>query len=371
MKNYNWGILGAGSIAWEFTKGLKLVPRSNTYSVYSRTYEKALKFSDLLGFEKTSMTFEAFLDDPDLDIVYIATPNNLHYEHAIQCLEAGKHVLIEKPIALCAWQAQEIEKTANENQCLCMEAMWSRFMPLYLEIKNLLQENVIGEIKYFSASFGEAMMYEPKTRIYNLKAGGGCLLDLGVYPISLALMLLGEPESVSGSCRKSESGVDTLDSFSLHYKNGAIADLQCSFDCKLPNNTWISGTNGSIDIPNPIYRPNRYRISKYHPYKIQSNPGYGTRDKLHEISFFSNMLHAIGNYMADPFRKFKQTKWVNFTANGYQYEALEFMKNLDRGELQSDIMPLSDSIAVLKITDQLRRDWGIDYPETKNKTEHL
>lgn len=371
MKNYNWGILGAGSIAHEFAKGLKLVPHAVAHSVHSRTYPKAVRFADLFDFKVTHKELNEFLNDDDLDIIYIATPNHLHCEHAIKCLEAGKHVLIEKPFALSVAQAQKIVTAARENQCFCMEAMWSRFMPVYQEVKKLLQERVLGEIKYFSASFGEAIRYNPESRLFDAETGGGCLLDLGVYPVSLALMLLGEPESVLGVCRKAQSGVDTHDHISLNYKNGAIADVRCSFDCKMPNTVWISGTHGSIEIPGPIYRPDCYRLNRYSPYEIQPFQGYSMRDKLHEIPLFSGLLHALGNYLMNPITKFKKTKRLNYLANGYQYEAHEVIRVLDYGEFESGIMPLSDSIATLKITDKLRNEWGVNYPEMKTKIEYL
>lgn len=372
MQRYNWGFFGTGKVAQEFAKGLKLTPNSNSYSVYSRTYQKALHFAKVFDFKFTHKELDVFLNDPDLDIIYISTPSNLHYEHAIKCLEAGKHVLIEKPFALNAVQAKEIMDTAQRNQLFCMEAMWSRFMPVYREVKKLINNNDLGEIKYFSASFGQPIKYNPNIRQFNLKNGGGCLLDLGVYPISLALMLLGEPEHVSGECRKASSGVDTMASISFHYKNDAIVDLRCSFDCQLPNNLWISGTNGSVNISSPIYRPHQYLIDNYTPsiHSINSNIGYTKREKLHANPHLSRILLLIKNYFLNPFDRFIKTKRKNILSNGYQYEAQEVVNSLDIGKLESSIMPLSDSLTVLKITDILREKWEIRYPEIKRAIEN-
>ncbi|MEX2573017.1 MAG: Gfo/Idh/MocA family oxidoreductase [Balneolaceae bacterium] len=371
MRNYRWGILGTGSIACEFTKGLKSVPGAVLHSAHSRTYEKALLFADLFGFRTVHKELETFLNDPDVDIIYIATPNNLHSDHAIRCLEAGKHVLVEKPLALNVGQGQEIVRSAKRNRRFCMEAMWSRFMPVYREVRSLLKQRTIGKIEHVSAEFGEAMMYSPESRLFSLESGGGSLLDLGVYPISLALMLFGEPESITGVCRKAQSGVDTLDRISLYYKDGMVADLRSSFDCRLSNSIWIGGTEGSIEVPEPIYRPDKYRLKKYSPAKPASAPAYGIRDKLHQIPLFSRILSGLKHYLKEPVTRRRQTHRVKVGGNGYQHEAREVMRAVDNGETESEIMPLHDSLAVLKITDQLRREWGIRFPEIDTKMEYL
>ncbi len=230
MEQYRWGVLGVGNIAHEFTKGLKATPGAKLHSVHSRSAEKAKKFAATYGFKDSFNELELFLQDPELEIVYIATPNNLHAQHAIQCLEANKHVLVEKPFALNAAEAKQIQKTARQQNRFCMEAMWTRFMPLYQEVAALLHQNALGEVKYLEASFGYARAYDPEGREFNPKLGGGSLLDLGVYPISLALMLLGTPDRVEGFCHKAKSGVDSMSQVSFHYNNGAVARLHCSFE---------------------------------------------------------------------------------------------------------------------------------------------
>ncbi|HKK44717.1 MAG TPA: Gfo/Idh/MocA family oxidoreductase [Balneolaceae bacterium] len=205
MNNYRWGILGTGIIAHEFAKGLRFLSNAELYSVYNRTFEKAEDFSVKYGFRHTVKEFDSFLKDPKLDIVYIATPNHLHCEHAIRCMEAGKHVLIEKPMALNVSQAEQIIQVSRKNKRFCMEAMWSRFIPVYLKVKALLRQKAIGDAVFLNATFGHPIPYNQDRFRYSLEKGGGSLLDLGVYPISLALMLLGNPERVFGECRKAES----------------------------------------------------------------------------------------------------------------------------------------------------------------------
>lgn len=372
MRKMNWGVLGTGAVAFEFAKALTQVSGAEACAVYSRTYKKALQFSDHFRFKRVHKHLESFLEDPQLDVIYIATPNHLHCEQAIKCLKAGKHVLIEKPFALDVSQAKKIAETARQNSRFCMEAMWARFMPVYMDVKQQVQESAIGEIRFFSGSLGMAMPYDPKSRLYNLQAGGGCLLDLGIYPISLTLMLLGEPEQVAGICRKAETGADTLDRITLTYGNGAIADLQCSFECRLPNRIWISGTKGHIDIPGPVYRPNRYRLETYPAMAMEPNPGPSAslKEKLQNLPVIPEFIQKARRWV-DPLRESQQYKWLPYQGNGYQYEILEVMRALENGETESGIMPLSHSIAALKITDQLRSEWNIDFFKPSKKAEYL
>lgn len=330
MKEYRWGILGTGAIAHKFARGLKEIPEAVPYSVHSRTFDKALAFAESYNFKTTCKNLAPFLDDPDLDIVYIATPNHLHCEQAIRCMEAGKHVLVEKPIVLNVGQMNRIEKAAARTGRFCMEAMWMRFIPVYQQVQKILRAGELGQIKLFSAEFGEPIAYNPERFRFSLEKGGGSLMDLGVYPVSLALMLLGKPERVEGICRKAESGVDTLERFSFYYANGTIADLRSTFDCQLSNSVWIGGDKAAIEIPGPIYRPDRFNLR--------------SRNATEETR-------------------------VPYEGNGYQYEALEVMEVLERGDKESSIMSLEDSRDVLEITDRLRRKWGVEFPGIDNTTE--
>lgn len=363
MSEYRWGFLGAGTIAHKFATGLEKLPDAVLHSVYSRTHDKARKFGELYGFRKYFKTLDSFLGDPDLDIVYIATPHHLHAEQAIQSMKSGKHVLVEKPLALNLKEALRIEKTAGQTGMFCMEAMWSRFIPVYSEVKKLLERNAIGQIKFFSADFGDAWAYNPDSRLFDPKAGGGSLLDLGVYPISLALMLLGKPESVEGLCRKARSGVDILDRFTFRYMDDAIADLGSSYECRLSNSVLICGERGLIKIPAPIFSPDRYMLIPYTPYHYRQDHRAGFRERLHQIPALLPVLRFISNTFLAPVRNRKYIHKVPFEYNGYQYEALEVMNILDRGERSSNIMPLRDTLAVLEITDRLRSDWGIVFPD--------
>lgn len=354
MNEYKWGILGTGAIAHKFVEDLSSIPKAILHSVHSRTYDKAQKFAKHFGFDVNHRELASFLDDPDLDIVYIATPNHLHCEHAIQCLDAGKNVLVEKPMALNVREAKLIARAVEDSGRFCMEAMWSRFMPVYQEVKKLLKEDVIGDIKLCSAELGQPMAYHPDRFRFDPQKGGGSLMDLGVYPISMTLMLLGQPERVEGVCRKGNSGVDTTERISFYYENGAMADIRASFDCKLSNSIWIAGDRGAIEIPSPIYRPDRYYLENYTPSKKEEGE-LGLRSTLRKVT------KTVKQGLANPNKSSKMTK-VPFKGNGYTHEAVEVMNVIYRGETQSRIMSLEDSLAIVEITDQLRKDWELVFP---------
>lgn len=367
MSKYRWGILGTGAIAHQFVEDLRTLPQAVLHSVHSRTYDKAENFADTYGFAFNHKELSAFLEDPDLDVVYIATPNHLHCEQAVQCLEAGKHTLVEKPMALNVEEAKRIAEAAKKSGKFCMEAMWSRFMPVYQEVKKLLQENAIGDIKLFSGELCQPMAYHPDRFRFDLAKGGGSLMDVGVYPLSMALMLLGKPERVEGVCRKGESGVDTTERISLYYDNGAIADIRASFDCKLANGIWIGGDQGAIEIPGPIYRPNRYYLETYSPSKKEQGGGSGIKSTLKKVPGFSKVAKSVREGILNPIRRSRKVNKLPYEGNGYGYEAQEAMNVIYRGERESRIMSLDDSIALVEITDQLRRDWRIVFPGIDNQ----
>lgn len=362
MSEYHWGILGTGSIARQFVEDLGKLPKAVLHSVHSRTFDKAQAFARKYGFRDVHKELSSFLGDPALDIVYIATPHHMHCEQTVQCLDAGKHVLVEKPMAMNVREARRIARVAEESQLFCMEAMWTRFMPVYQKVRKLLKEDVIGDVKLFSAELGQPLTYSPEQFRFDLEKGGGSLMDLGVYPISLTLMLLGKPESVEGVCRKGESGVDMTERITLYYKNGAIADLRSSFECKLPNGIWIGGDKGAVEIPAPLYRPDRYHLEKYGPAKKEKGADFGFREKLRNVPVLGSAIRTLRKGVLKPFRRSRKMFRVPYEGNGYGHEAMEVMNVIYRGERESRIMPLEDSIAVVEITDRLRQEWELVFP---------
>ncbi len=369
MSEYRWGILGTGAIAHKFAHDLKTVPGAILHSVHSRTFEKAGAFADNFGFHTNHKDLKSFLDDPQLDIVYISSPNHLHCRQAIQCLEAGKHVLVEKPMALNVKEGEEIVVAANKTGRFCMEAMWSRFIPVYLAVKELIGNGVIGEVKFMTGDFGFKLHYSPDQYRFSLASGGGSLMDVGVYPISLALMLLGDPERVEGICRKGPSGVDTMERISMYYKNGAVADIRSAFDCQLSNGIWVGGDKGAIEIPGPIYSPSRYYLNKYALPGSASAVTPGRLAKVRRIRALSGPLAFLLDDIAAPLRRMRSAARLPHEFFGYQYEAMEAMRSIDLGNRESLVMPLSETLAVLEITDALRRDWGISFPGIDDPAE--
>ena len=362
MSEYRWGILGAGQIAHEFAKGLRAVPGAVLHSVCSRTSDKVTGFGSLYGVEHTFTDMNAFLADSQLDIVYVATPNRLHAEQAERCIRAGKHVLVEKPFALNAEQAGMVVDAARTHKRLCMEGMWSRFVPAYQKVLEEVRGGAVGEIRYLSASFGNTRIFNPYTKLFDPASGGGALLDLGVYPLSLALMFLGVPERVEASGRKTASGVDGAVNMTLHYANGAYASLHCSVDCELPNRVWIGGDRGHVDISPPLYLPTRYRLVRTAPLDIYtSSHGFGKKEKLRWQPLACALMDGV-RQLLEPFRELKTLTRAPYFANGYQYQASAFMKALDEGKSECEIMPLGDTLKLYELTDTIRRQMGIEFP---------
>jgi len=363
MHKYNWGILGTGVIANQFAQDLKLLPAATMHSVHSRTYEKAQQFADEFGFTKNYYELDSFLEDPQLDIVYIATPNHLHYLHAMACLKAGKHILVEKPLALSVDQAKEMANLSKKKGLFCMEAMWSRFIPAYQKVKTLLEKDEIGAIKMITAEFGQFIKYHPDQFRFSEDSGGGCLMDLGIYPISLILMLMGKPDKIHGVCYKDNSKIDVHNRIIFKYKNGSIADIGSSFDCRLSNKIWIGGQNGAIDVSAPIYRPDSYNIYRYSDAQNISQNASVIRNKIHNSPLLSKIIKKINTGISLIFNRAGSKKQVAFQGNGYYHEAAEVMNCIKNGKMQSMTMSLNDSIAVLEITEMLRKKWNIHIPK--------
>jgi len=358
MERFNWGVLGTGLIANEFAEDLARLPDAILHSCHSRTFEKAENFANRFGFGHNHRELHSFLDDSDLDIVYIATPNHLHHRQALQCMKAGKHVVVEKPIALNVKEMEEIAATAREYQCFCMEAVWTRFMPVYQRIGELLAHKAIGEVKMFSADFGHIMPYNPDEFRFSLQTGGGALMDLGVYPISLAVMLLGKPAEISGKCSKGDSGVDLHNAVTLSYDNGCIANLGSSFSSHLPNRCWIGGDSGSIEVESPMYRPKYFRLNQYDASDLKSTAGR----ILNNFPRLKKAAKFVVEHIINPLARDESLQKHPYTGNGYYHEAEAAMEAIRNQQIESTVMPLSESLRVLEITDELRNQWNIKYP---------
>jgi predicted dehydrogenase len=320
----NWGILGCGRIAHAFAIGLKSVPNAELTVVASRTEGKAKMFSETYNVKTFYDNYEDLVNNSSVDVIYIATTHNFHHDNALLCLNHGKHVLCEKTFTLNASQAEEVINTARKHKLFLMEAMWTRFFPCAVKLRELLEEGTIGEIKSFRADFCKRMKVIPEERFLDPNLGGGALLDLGIYPISFASMVYKRPPSlIKSSAYVGETGVDESSSYLFEYENGETAMLSSSFTYTTPHTAFIFGTKGYVEIPN-----------FFHP---------------------SNMVLKLE-------RKPKKRIKMPHESIGYNYEAIEVMNCINKGKLESDIMPLDETLEIMKTMDILRSQWGFKYP---------
>ncbi|MBN1310388.1 MAG: Gfo/Idh/MocA family oxidoreductase [Anaerolineae bacterium] len=319
-----WGIMSTGYIATEFAKALAILPDAEMAAVGSRSQASADAFGMRFDIPHRHAGYEALAEDPDVDVVYIGTPHNLHRENALLCLDAGKAVLCEKPFTINAAEAQEIIEVARRKQLFLMEAMWTRFIPAIRKIRGMLADGVIGEPRMVMAEFGFRPPFEPDGRLFDPQLGGGALLDLGIYPITLAWLIFGPPQEIVSRASIGATGVDEQNAVVLSYGQGQLAVLASSLQAETPQEAHIIGTQGRIRIHAQWWHPTMFTLSLN-----------GRED---------------------------QTITVPMGGNGYNYEAAEVMSCLRAGKPESNVMPLDESLAIMKILDQLRAQWGMSYP---------
>lgn len=325
MDKFRWGIMATGNIAHSLAQTLTELPEAEIVAVGSRSQEQADAFGVKWQIPKRYPSYEMLAADPDVEVVYIATPHNLHYENMLMCLEAGKHVLCEKAFTINAQQAIECVQFARNKNLFLMEAMWMRYFPVMGKIRDWLQEEVLGELRLVQADFCINIPYDPEHRLYNPAIGGGALLDLGIYPLSFASMILGQPQQMLSHAHIGQTEVDELDTILLIYDRGVSASLSCSMRIHKPREAFIVGSRGYIKVPEIFFRPDRVT------------------------------LHLIGQ---EP-----ENLYLPFEGNGYNHEVREVHQCLLAGKLESSIMPLDESIKLMQIMDQLRAEWGVLYPE--------
>lgn len=256
-----WGIIGLGKIAHKFASDLQLCEGSELHGIASRNKDKAEEFAKSHPAKKTYGSYEELAIDPDIDIVYIATPHVFHFEHTLLCLKHGKHVLCEKPLGMDAKQVQTLIAKAQENKLFLMGGLWTRFIPATGKLLEILNQKVIGEITFITADFGFKAPAEPNKRLYNKSLGGGSLLDIGIYPIYLSLLLLGQPENVLVTARFSDTGIDTFCSMLFEYTSSQRTVLTSTFEANTPTQAVIYGTNGSIRLHTPFHHSEKITLN--------------------------------------------------------------------------------------------------------------
>jgi predicted dehydrogenase len=323
-RNIRWGILGTGWIANEFAQGLAQLPDADLVAVGSRSRDSAQRFAEQYGIPHRHASYQALVNDADLDVIYVATPNPLHKEHVLLCLESGKAVLCEKPFALNAREAEAMVQVAREKKLYLMEAMWSRFFPLMAKVRSLLAEGAIGDVQMLVVDLSIHVDFDPADRRYDLGLGGGALLDLGVYLVSFASMIMGPPAKIVSLAHLGATGVDEQAGIVLQYDRGQVSTLYTSIRADSPVEAILMGTKGQIRL---------------HPWWIRP-------DKM--------TFNIDGQEPA--------TIEMPFEGNGYQFEAAEVMDCLRASQLESDLMPLDETLSIMRTLDALRADWGLEYP---------
>jgi len=354
MDQIAWGIVGTGHAATQFTQGLSLLSDARIQAVSSRDFSKAQRFTSVYKSSQAYPSYEELLADPAVDIVYIGTPHPLHHQHCLQALEAGKHVLCEKPFTMTAQEAREVVATAKARGLFCMEAMWMRFIPLVREAIQKVRDGAIGSVCMLSASLGHPIRARDDHRLLNPELGGGVLMDLGVYPLSLAQQILGKPEDLEGLLSLGHTGVDQQATTTLRYHSGALASISCSFQTLMSNDCLIMGTEGCLHIHAPLYRPIQLSLTSHQPIDMEEPASLRPLPWTKRVPLIAKTTHFLREKLL-PFLRNKKSSYTRiYEGNGYQYEAIEAMRCIRAGQIESDLMPHNESIAVMETLDAIR-----------------
>ena len=348
----NWGLAGCGWVAGDFAEGLRHVPDARLGAVCAR--ETAPAFAARFGVPRHYRTVGELAADPEIDVVYVSTPNSLHAEHCEQVLEAGKPVVCEKPFALNAQEARRIAELARERGLFCMEAMWMRFLPATRRACELVASGAIGDVRMVSGNFGHCPPYDLEGRFFNPALGGGAMLDVGVYSLSLAVMLLGPPASVASAAAIGPSGVDEQSGALLVYPDGNLAVAVASLRTFLPTEAVISGTEGEIRL-GPLYRPEHLSLRRFAP----AAPAAAQSPWRQRARAIPGLKIAVrGARRARRALRPGPSERIPFEGNGFNYEAAEVNRCLTAGLTESPLMPLDESVQVMEAVDAARREWA-------------
>lgn len=342
MKDYvNWAILAPGIIANSMAKAMsetaKKDKRIRLYAVGSRNLERAKSFANKWGFEKVYDNYKALILDEKVDAVYISNPHAFHYETALACLRAGKHVLCEKPAGCNIEQLDEMIAAAKQNKVFFMEAMWSAFNPCLNAMRQAIEEGKIGQLKHIVSRFNNRLPYDPESRMWDPKQAGGALLDLGIYNIYVSAMLNGFSPVVNRTSNvRMVKGVDAWNSVNFTYENGVTANFESSCDMSAGSDTHdaiIFGQDGFITVQN-FFMAQKAEIHTF-------SHSWGNENEVTEVLEYP------------------------FDVNGYEYEMIHTTECILKGKLESDVHTFEKSRNLCKMMDALRSDWGFKYPFEK------
>lgn len=320
----NWGVMGCGWIAQQFADALNGTGDAVLYAAASRSKAKADEFARKNKAHKAYGSYNALVEDPDVDIIYIATPHSHHYANTKVCLEAGKHVLCEKAFTINVMQVKELISLAKSKGLFLMEALWTKFQPGMIKAKQLIDSGIIGDVIALDADFGLKFKLDPKHRLFNPYLAGGVLLDIGIYPLFLSLYMFGKPRVLKAHSKLDHNHIDLTTSMIAEHKNGTISNLTSTSVANRPVVAAFYGTKGKLVFDNWWFTPSNFTVT--------------LEDQDAEVHEFPAIV------------------------NGYEYEIIESNKCLKEGKMESDIMPHSFSILLMEMMDEIRKQCGITYP---------
>ncbi len=323
MSNFSWGILGPGGIAQAFAKDLTFLEGHTIGAVGSRSLTNAQSFANTFGGTAYG-SYEELVEDSHIDAIYVATPHPAHHDNVILALNAGKPVLCEKPFAVNAKQAQAMVDAAAKNKVALMEAMWARFLPHYAKVREIIASGVLGPILSIHADHGQRLADQGIARLVEPQLAGGALLDLGIYPISFAHMILGNPISITSSAVMTDKGVDAQTSMIFKYDNGAQAILTTTMIEQTPCRAVVAGLDGWLEIDRTFYNPASMRVIL--------NDG------------------TVTEYPSA------------YTGHGLREQAEAFKQIVQSGEVESKILTWKDTVDIMKSMDTVRGQIGLKYP---------
>ena len=323
MSTFNWGILGPGGIARAFARDLQSLAGHSVAAVGSRTLSNAEEFVSTFG-GKAYGSYEELVADESVDAIYVATPHPAHKENVIAALNAGKPVLCEKPFGVNAQEAQEMVAAAAANKVALMEAMWSRFLPHYAQVRQIVASGILGKILTVHADHGQRLADQNIPRLVDPLLAGGALLDLGIYPVSFAHMILGNPTKITASGVLTDRGVDGQTSMIFDYASGAQAVLNTTMLEQTPCRAVVAGVNGWLEIDRVFYSPTSMRVT-----------------------LFDGTVKQYPN---------------TYVGHGIREQAEEFKQLVLSGKQQSEILNWKDTVDIMKTLDTVRSQIGLRYP---------
>ncbi len=319
-----WGIIGCGRIARKFARCMKDVKGAELIAVASATPGKAQAFAGEYGVDSAYEGYSRLVERDDIDAIYVATTHNFHYENTKLALEHDKAVLCEKSLTVAAWEAVELVTLARERKVFLMEAMWTRFLPAIVQVREWLDSGAIGELRQIRADFGFNAPFNPEGRMYNKALAGGALLDAGIYPISFSSMVAGSPTEVEAISQIGTTGVDEQSFCLFRYKNGAVASLSAAVRAHVDVEARIIGTEGKITVPQFLK---------------------ATSAELHRYEEKETIQRSF------PYPD----------GQGFEFETQEVVDCMKEGKLESEVMPLDESVSIMRTMDAIREKVGLEY----------